>query len=245
MRSTEIELLCLPCAGASATTYMRWRRLVPAWLRVTPVELPGRGLRLSERPVEDFDALVDLLFAERAAQLPTRYALLGHSMGALLAHGLALRLRDAGKPPVALFALACAAPSMRETERFEIGEDDAALTAELRRQGGTPEEVLADAELLRSTLDTLRADYRVCRSYRHRREAPHAMPVHVLAGQRDEIEVERLNAWRREAAGLFTLQWFPGGHFFPREHEAAVVRAIAEELAPKVSQEAYAAVGVA
>ncbi|HBJ99473.1 MAG TPA: thioesterase, partial [Delftia acidovorans] len=33
-----LTLLCLPCAGASATMYLRWRRLLPHWIRIAPVE---------------------------------------------------------------------------------------------------------------------------------------------------------------------------------------------------------------
>ncbi|MBF9265843.1 thioesterase, partial [Acidovorax cattleyae] len=36
----DLVLLCLPCAGASATMYLRWQRRLPPGLRVVPVELP-------------------------------------------------------------------------------------------------------------------------------------------------------------------------------------------------------------
>lgn len=41
-----LTLFCLPHAGASAMGYARWRRSVPAWLDIRPLELPGRGSRL-------------------------------------------------------------------------------------------------------------------------------------------------------------------------------------------------------
>ncbi|MBF2952570.1 thioesterase, partial [Pseudomonas aeruginosa] len=43
MGGTPVRLFCLPYSGASAMTYSRWRRKLPAWLAVRPVELPGRG----------------------------------------------------------------------------------------------------------------------------------------------------------------------------------------------------------
>ncbi|MGV7927253.1 thioesterase II family protein, partial [Mycobacterium kansasii] len=45
-----MRLFCLPYSGASAMIYARWRRLVPSWLEVVPVELPGRGRRMDEPP---------------------------------------------------------------------------------------------------------------------------------------------------------------------------------------------------
>jgi surfactin synthase thioesterase subunit len=226
-----VSLLCLPCAGASATMYLRWRRLLPQWLRIVPVELPGRGSRLGEDFVEDFDALVARICAEEAQALHGPYAIFGHSMGALLAYGVARRLMDEGRElPLALVASGSPAPSRRDPSRYAGKGDDAALTADLRRQGGTPAEVFASAELMRITLDVLGADYRVCDSFGYRAGALLPMPLHVLAGRQDDIEVERMQDWAREAGGGFSLDWFDGGHFFIRQQEAAVLAALAQRL---------------
>lgn len=233
-----LKLLCLPCAGASATMYLRWRRLLPRWIEIVPVELPGRGSRLGERFVEDFGTLADRLCDEQAAVMrgssggPQAFALFGHSMGALLAHGMAQRLRERGERlPRALIASGSAAPSRRDTSRLRqaLGDDEA-LAADLRRQGGTPDEVFDNAELLRLTLDVLGADYRVCDSYRHVPRPPLPVPVHVFAGRQDEIAPDRLAAWSLESEAPATLDWFDGGHFFVRQQEGAVLTALARHL---------------
>ncbi|WP_369479927.1 thioesterase II family protein, partial [Pseudomonas putida] len=54
---TALNLLCLPYSGASAMVYSRWRRKLPAWLQVRPVELPGRGARMAEPLHTDMQAL--------------------------------------------------------------------------------------------------------------------------------------------------------------------------------------------
>lgn len=246
MRPPFIDLLALPCAGASATMYLRWRRLLPEWIRVVPVELPGRGGRLGEPYAENFERLVEQLCEEREHSLQGRYALLGHSMGALLAYGMAQRQRSLSRPlPRALFVSASPAPSRRDPERFAGRDNDAALIADLRKQGGTPEEVFGSGELLRLTLDTLGSDYRVCESFVHTQGEPLTMPLHVLAGQSDDIAVERIEAWRREAGGAFTLDWFDGGHFFIRQHEQQVLAAVVRELTHQLSGVAHAAAATA
>ena len=175
-----------------------------------------------------------------------RYALFGHSMGALLAYGVA---QHQGKHlrvlPRALFASGSSAPSRRDPDRFANKGDDASLIADLRKQGGTPEEVFESAELMRVTLDTLGADYRVCESFRYAEPPPLTMPVHAFAGRQDDIAVERMEAWRCETGGAFSLEWFEGGHFFIRQREGAVLSAIVRELVHQFSGVRHAALATA
>jgi surfactin synthase thioesterase subunit len=237
----SVSLLCLPCAGASATMYLRWRRLLPRWVRVVPVELPGRGGRLAEPLVDDFEALVAQLCAEQAGVLRGNFAIFGHSMGALLAFGMTRRLRATGLAlPRALLASASAAPSQRALDRCTGKTDDASLAAELRKQGGTPEAVFAHAELLRITLDVLGADYRLCNGFRYPGKAPLPMPLHVFAGRRDDIDTARMQAWSAEAGGSFTLDWFEGGHFFIRQHEEAFLAALTRRLGQTIERDRHA-----
>ncbi|WP_398496076.1 thioesterase II family protein [Variovorax sp.] len=235
-----LSLLCLPCAGASATMYLRWRRLLPRWIEVVPLELPGRGSRLGEDFVEDFDAMVSLLCGEHEVALRGNFALFGHSMGALLAWGIAQRLRATGRPlPRALLVSGSAAPSQRDPDRFVDMDDDEALIADMRKQGGTPEELFASPELLRMTLDTLAADYRVCEGFAHRGAAPLPLPLHVFAGRDDDIQPWRVEAWSAETLDAgFSLDWFEGGHFFIRQHEAQVLAALVRRLPQSVAGEA-------
>jgi surfactin synthase thioesterase subunit len=233
---STLSLLCLPCAGASATMYLRWRRLLPRWVEVVPVELPGRGGRLAEAFADDFEVLVERLCIEQAAVLQQPYALFGHSMGALLAHAMARRQQAQGGPlPAALVISASPAPSRRDTARFAALTDDESLVAELRRQGGTPDEVFVSPELMRLTLDILAADYRLCSGFRYRPAPALRLPVHALAGRHDSIAAEHVAAWAEETAGHFTLDRFDGGHFFIRQHEPQVLDLLAARLAASLA----------
>ena len=331
-----LDLYCLPCAGASASVYLRWRRRLPAWIEVLPLELPGRGMRLGEPSVEDFQTLVEQLCEEIAqgrhggrqfsrpfgaqssahssahsnkkgdkpngqhggrphSQYVGRYgskpggtcaenyrwAILGHSLGGLLAYGITARLQSLRaaipapsikypgqinsssipKPsipapsipapsipassmpvpstpehtsalpmPQRLWVAASPAPSRQDADAFPDTNDDAALIADLRKQGGTPREVFDSPELLALTLRTLRADYRVCESFEHGGSAPLAAPIQVLAGRDDDIEAHRIEAWRDEAGDSFALHWFDGGHFFIREQEKPVLAMLERSL---------------
>ncbi|MDR0211498.1 MAG: alpha/beta fold hydrolase [Pseudomonas putida] len=231
-----VNLLCLPYSGASAMVYSRWRRKVPTWLQVCPVELPGRGMRLGEPLQTDMQALARQLAVEHRASASAPYALLGHSLGALLAFELAHELQALGcPPPLALFACGTAAPSRREdydgVQWREPRRDDE-LIAELRKLQGTPEEVLANQELMSLTLPILRADFLLCGRYAYRQRPALSCPLHVLGGEDDRASQEQLQAWSLETQGAFTLNVFPGGHFFIHEHEDRVLGVLAQALAP-------------
>ncbi len=243
---SRIDLLCLPCAGASAAMYLRWRRLLPQWLRVVPVELPGRGARLAEGFVPDFDTLVSQLCSEQSQAMQGRYVVFGHSMGALLAYGMARRQKQRGGPmPQALLLSGSSAPSMRDPNRFAGKDNDAALIADLREQGGTPEEVFESAELMRLTLDALAADYQVCQSFRHTEPGVLSVPLHVFAGRQDRIDPASMQAWSAESSAGCTLDWFEGGHFFLRQQEGPFLESLVRRLAQTTAGGAHAAAALA
>jgi surfactin synthase thioesterase subunit len=230
---TQLTLLCLPYSGASAMVYSRWRRKLPEWLKLQPVELPGRGARFGEPLHTDMRRLALQLAHEQKATLKAPYALFGHSLGALLACEMAHALRSLGCPePVALFAWGTAAPTMRaDYDRgFADPKTDAELIEQLRTLNGTSEEVLANEELMSLTLPVLRADFLLCGRFEPQQRPLLKCPVHVLGGKADRATTEQLIGWSKETHGSFSVDMLAGGHFFIHEHEAKVLRVIKDQL---------------
>ncbi|WP_101209982.1 MULTISPECIES: thioesterase II family protein [Pseudomonas] len=230
---TQLTLLCLPYSGASAMVYSRWRRKLPEWLQLQPVELPGRGARFDEPLHTDMRALAMQLARELRPTLKAPYALFGHSLGALMACELAHAFRALGCPePVALFASGTAAPSMRaDYDRgFAEPKTDAELIEQLRTLNGTSEEVLANEELMSLTLPVLRADFLLCGRFQPVQRPLLKCPVHVLGGKADKATTEQLIGWSKETQGSFSVDMLAGGHFFIHEHEAKVLRVIKDQL---------------
>ncbi|MET0844906.1 MAG: alpha/beta fold hydrolase [Pseudomonas sp.] len=230
---TQLTLLCLPYSGASAMVYSRWRRKLPQWLKLQPVELPGRGARYGEPLHTDMRRLALQLAQEQKATLKAPYALFGHSLGALLACEMAHAFRSLGCPePVALFASGTAAPTMRaDYDRgFAEPRTDAELIDQLRTLNGTSEEVLDNEELMSLTLPVLRADFLLCGRFEPQQRPLLNCPVHVLGGKADRATTEQLIGWSKETRGSFSVDMLAGGHFFIHEHEAKVLRVIKDQL---------------
>lgn len=226
-----LTLLCFPCAGASAMSYLRWRRLSPSWLCIEPVEPPGRGTRMSESLLREYDAVVDDLTQSIQSAARGRYALFGHSMGALLAFGCARRLAQQGAPaPIALAVAAAPAPTQRP-KKAERRRTDVELIADLRRFDSVPDALFDDAEMLRVTLDVLAADYAICDSFKVDRETILSTPVLIYGGARDTVAQIALSEWRLQTNAPSTFRMFDGGHFFVREQEELFVHQMARDIA--------------
>ncbi|MEE1926278.1 thioesterase domain-containing protein [Pseudomonas sp. 148P] len=220
-----LTLFCLPYSGASATCYSPWKARMPAWLKIRPLELPGRGMRMIEPLHTDMVQLANRLADDIASELQRPYALFGHSLGGLLAFELAHVLRDRGLPaPLALFTSATAGPSRRDVSEYAIAKSDDELIARLRELGGTSESVIANQELLELVLPILRADFLVCGSFVYGQRTPLAVPIHVFGGKRDSVSVDELLDWQDETSTGFSLDMFEGHHFYLIDEQERLLR---------------------
>ncbi|WP_064742259.1 thioesterase II family protein [Inquilinus limosus] len=236
MTAVAARLFCLPYSGASAMVYARWRRALPAWLAVHPVELPGRGARASEPLSTDLRRLAASLAGEVGGLIDGPYALFGHSLGALLAFELAHALLDNGTlPPLVLFASGTEAPAVRDDRELARPRTDAELVADLRDYQGTPEEALADPELMAAVLPVLRADFLMAGTYVYRPRPALPCPVHVLAGTRDDVGRPALQAWGWETRGDFAIDLFDGDHFFIHSRQAEVLGVLDAALSRRMN----------
>lgn len=223
----KLRLFCLPYSGASAMAYSRWRRSLPEWLQVRPLELPGRGMRMDEPLQSDIRRLASQLADEISAELDRPYALFGHSLGGLLAFELAHALRERGLPePLALFASATAGPARRDVSEYAVAKTDVQLIARLRELNGTPEAVLANPELMQLMLPILRADFLLCGSFTHDQRPPLPLPIHVFGGKQDSVRAEQLLDWQLDTSRVFSLDLFEGHHFFLVEQEIPLLRCL-------------------
>lgn len=228
------RLYCLPHAGGSASMFVPWSRGLDG-VAVRPVEPPGRGTRLGQAPYTRITALVrDLAQAFLAEQQDGRYAVYGHSLGALVAFELLRELRRLGAPlPVHLFVSGCLAPDDPAQDNDPpIGSlSDVQVAELLRRIGGTPENLLRNASAMRLVLPPFRADFQVKQSYAFVPEAPFDLPVTAVAATADpRVGAAAMRGWERHTADRFALQSVAGGHFAVLEQPEATRRIIRRAL---------------
>lgn len=182
---------------------------------VLAVQYTGRQERRHEPPITDLDEFADAVARALTPLLDRPYALLGHSMGALLGYEVARRLRRWGHPaPVGLFASGRRAPHINRGEDVHL-RDDAGVVAELRRMSGTDSGLLGDDELLRLVLPAVRADYQAVETYRYQPGRALDCPITVLTGDADPHVLRQEDvAWSVHTTSTHEVRAYPGGHFF-------------------------------
>jgi medium-chain acyl-[acyl-carrier-protein] hydrolase len=233
-----LRLYCFPYAGGSAQVFRNWQRLFLPEISLSLVHLPGRGLRISEPPFKALKPLVDVLATAILADLPPRFAFWGHSMGGMIGFELARELRRRGqRGPLALFVSGRSAPHVVDPDPPSFNLPDDEFIAELRRLKGTPEEVLASAELKEFFLPVIRADFELVETYAYHEEAPLACPIYAYGGLQDTtVPVINLKEWQKQTSGGFKLRMFRGDHFFIQTCPGDVIPALRRDVFELLSQ---------
>jgi surfactin synthase thioesterase subunit len=226
-----VPLVCFPHAGGAAIFYRPLATALKDDLHVLALQYPGRQDRLRDRPLSTIGELADEAFTALEPLMDRPVAFFGHSMGAVVAFEVAVRMRERrGTAPAALFVSGRRAPSTHRDERVHEG-GDAALVAELQRLSGTDARVLQDEEVLRMVLPAMRSDYKAVETYRYRPGPKLDCPVTALAGEDDpKVDMGEAKAWGDHTTGAFEVCSFTGGHFYLADQWESIAEVIRRRL---------------
>ncbi|AMS13093.1 hypothetical protein A3218_01695 [Pseudomonas chlororaphis] len=236
----RIRLYCFPYAHLSSTVFKEWQALLPEQVEVRPIELPNRGDRLRERPLQDMWALAATLTDVLGDELDQPFALYGHSAGALMAYVWCQHLRAVGKPlPRHLFAAAYSAPGQEVNpvirDMLEVyrqhGLERMPSLDDICQPGAEPViGKLIDAleysmkqaglfnfsrELIHAQLPSLVATFEMVDRFQPGAPAPLPLPISGLHGLGDiQVPAADVQGWRHLGNAGFTFKAFPGNHLF-------------------------------
>ncbi len=208
-----MKVFCLPYAGGGASAYVRWQRAQDQ-LEILPVRLPGREARMAEPSIRRMDVLVEQLSEGLRPYAVGEFAIFGHSMGGLIALELAQRLTADGRlAPDHLIVSGGGAPGARE-RWYSDQVPDSQVIEFIRSLGGTPSQIVDDAELMAVILPVIRADLEICATYEYAPGHKLSFPISLLYGRDDEPISDPYAGWKDLTDDLH-VRSFAGGHFFP------------------------------
>lgn len=226
----RLRLICLPPAGAGIGTFHAWPALVPPWLELDLVKLPGRDTRFGEPLPGDLHRLVRMIRKETAVlvgQDEVPYVLFGHSMGGVLAYEIAAALQTSGvRPPVLVIVSGIVAPDDVVRQVRMIGKQDPVDL--VRELSGVAGEILDRPELLQVFAPALAADMGMLHIYQPSHQVLDSSLMIFHAAGDPRTEFADVGAWARWTRAEFGQQVFSGGHHYPSEQPEPVVSAVVE-----------------
>ncbi len=233
----RLRLICLPHAGAGATSFHGWGApLRAAGVELCAVQYPGRENRIAEPLIDSATRMIGALaeaWPTLGGEAPC--ALYGHSLGALLAFELAAELarRGSANAPRRLFLAARNPPeALPKMPPIHQLPDDAFVREVARRYGNLPQEILAEPEMLALVTPILRSDFKLVDTYAWSGAPPLDTPLTIFGGTRDPWTSEaELSGWRRHTRGNCRVLAIAGGHFFHLEARPAVIENVLADLA--------------
>jgi surfactin synthase thioesterase subunit len=229
----RLRLLCFPYAGGGVSVFRGWPDLLPAEIEVWAIQLPARDGRMREPMPDDLQTLAFAAANGLGPLLDGPFACFGHSMGALLAFEFARELRRRGQiGPTHLIVSARRAPQIPRTDTpLHTLPEEAFIEMLRQRYNGIPAAILAEPELLKLFLPTLRADFKMIELYQYHEETPLDCPIIAYGGTQDELALHAdLAAWQAQTHSTFKMQLFQGGHFYLQAALPQLVAAVTQDL---------------
>ncbi|ESP91697.1 MULTISPECIES: thioesterase II family protein [Pseudoalteromonas] len=226
------RLFCFPYAGGAPSIFIPWLDKLPAHIEIVLVQLPGRGARLMEPPHDKMHLIIEELMQQSDFITQKPCVFFGHSLGSRVAYELAYSLQKANKTlPVKMIASASRAPHLAGQKQPIYHLPKQEFIKKLRELNGTPQEILANAELMDLFLPLLRADFEIADCYR---AEPHPLPlpIDVFFGHDDvDISQAQLDAWQSLSSLPIQQHAFNGDHFFINTLSDQVVAKVSDILA--------------
>lgn len=229
-KSHKKMVFCFHCAGGNTSFYREWTKNTK--VDFVPIELPGRGRRISEPCSENIEELIQSMIVPiLIASEGREYYFYGHSMGALLAFATAYRIKEKfNTNPKKLIVAGRTAPNHLDNARFKSYMNDEALIKELKRLNGTSEEILNNDEIMDFILPIIRNDYKLLESYNYNGEILE-IPIIAHSGSDDyDASIEDMVHWSEVTKSICSLKEYKGDHFFVqklgKDYEESIINVI-------------------
>jgi surfactin synthase thioesterase subunit len=221
------KLVCFPFAGAGSSFFRPWATAMGALFQVTAVQLPGRENRFSEAPYRNVEqAILDLEpEIEGLVDGASEIVVFGHSLGAVLAYELALRLNRSPAAAISRLVVSGSPGPSRPRARRASGLSDKEFLAQVRDLAGYSHPSLEDPEMRELLLPVLRADVEMHEAYSSNGKSQLDMPVTSIRGRDDElVSAQETADWQEVTRVPLEKIELDGGHMYLADHPEQLFR---------------------
>lgn len=163
----KIQLIILPFAGGSGTSFLKMEEYLDENIEMTTIEYAGRGTHKQDGFITDYDEfLEDVATQIKQKQSGLPYAILGYSMGCAIAYDLVLREMIDGIP---IHVFLCARGSIISKQRTQKHScmSESEFIQEMVTLGGIDDRILNNQRFLSIYMKPVRADYVIWDQYQY------------------------------------------------------------------------------
>ncbi len=230
----KVRLYCLAHAGGAASVFLAWKRLLGGDIDLHPIELSGRGKRNSEPLYSSMDEAVSDVYSKISAGLDEMpYAIIGHSMGTVLAYELVRKFRSHAKSePVHIFFSGRFAPYLKKSNTRLHTLPDHELIEKFSEIGGLSANILENEELKNYLLPILRSDCMIVETYNQNQPIVKInCGITVLTGDQDSAVLpHEIDSWQECSSKKCEYYSFDDGHFFLYKFKEEITKLIRSRL---------------
>tara|TARA_Y100001968_G_scaffold307784_1_gene325928 strand:+ start:754 stop:1434 length:681 start_codon:yes stop_codon:yes gene_type:complete len=195
---------------------------------VISLELPGRGSRIEEPLLRDFElASKDIFNQILEYSTNTKIMIFGHSMGALLALKVSKMLEEININPTCIVVSGNPGPGLECNNTTHLLDDEDFLV-EVSKLEGIPDEVFKHADLIQYLTPILRADFELI----EKNECKWPIidtPIIAIMGNKEE-NVDEISNWKKYTKSSFTYKVFEGGHFFIYKNKGLIAKLLLNQM---------------
>jgi medium-chain acyl-[acyl-carrier-protein] hydrolase len=221
-----MAVAAFPAAGGGCSAFARHARVMPDWLDLITLNLPGRQARFGQPARTEINGLAKEL-AEYLSNYPKPFLFFGYCSGSVLAYRVACDLVDGGVTrPERLVVGSYGAPHLGSPELIADLDSDA-LWEVLSASNAVPPQFRDHPDLRSFGEAAVRGDMKLTASYQHTVREPLPIPITVIAGEKDSwISSDVISAWRGYTSQDFDVRYLPAGHWFMEEDVATSAASI-------------------
>lgn len=220
----KMKIFCLHYAGGSSRYFKNLVNLNISNngnnLTFIPIDLPGRGSSISSELIHKFDIALKYIYIyiKKKIHKNENFALLGYSMGSVLAIELAKKFNDNNYKPPNLILMASNTPNnFNFTNLKEINKDEKSIISKIQKLGGTSKKLLYSQFFKKKYIPIFKADFNILISYKSK-NTKLRQDVLIINGKNDYIASNNYSVWKRFTEGNVQIRKVEGGHFFLNEN---------------------------
>ncbi|MBP2845669.1 thioesterase [Dickeya oryzae] len=232
-------VLCFPHAGGSSEDYLKWQEYLNSYATLKAICLPGTGRLFAEKYPSSIDFLTTKIANDIDCSGIGEYYLFGHSMGAILAYEVALKVK---KPAKGLIVSSSAAPAFVPSPRIlkMTAMSDKDFSREIIFFNGIEENLATSEEFIKIFIKKIRKDFELISKYKYQPKNILSIPIYSVVGDRDpHVSIDAIEQWKLFTERNYKKYIVPGDHFYFNDNPTSIASVIKGCVNQESNNESY------